>query len=321
MRKIRVAQKFWVPISVYAAVGLVIGCGGGGGGGSATGGSSTGTTSTTSTTATTTGATGGAVYFLSDKDGPFSIYKIEADGTGLATVSSDPDAFGPCVSWDGTEVAFENWNLYADVWRMDYNGANPTQIFANSADGRNPCLSPDGLSVIFSMSSGGQPQLFRTDLSGGNLTQLTSETDGVSWGRYSPDGTKIVYATAGGAVDVRIMNADGTGAQNLATGAAEQDMPTFSPDGTRVVYMQNFGTALSPVYQIMRVNAGGGGTVRMTSSMEDDRSPCYSQDGLSILFTRPAGGAIEIFRMPASGGAPGQVTTFGALIFQLSAGS
>jgi TolB protein len=259
------------------------------------------------------------VFFLSDKDGPLSLYRMEADGTGVAPVGSETDIAGACISWSGSAVVYEKWSLYADIYRMGSDGSSPTLVYQGGQDSRNPCMSPDGQFVIFSMVVGSVPQLFRTTIAGADLTQLTNENEGVGYARYSPDGTKIVFSTAAGDIDVKIMNADGTGIAPLASGSTEQDMPAFSPDGAKVVYMENFGTALSPVYQLMVVDATGGTPVRVTTTMLDDRSPCFSQDGNYILFTRPDGGFREIFRMPVGGGTEGQVTDFNAFTWGLCA--
>jgi Tol biopolymer transport system component len=342
MKRFSNAAKTWIPLAVYGFAMLVVGCGGAGGGGSATGGltggNTTGTTGTSSTTGTsgtsgttgsttgttgttggTGGTTGGSVVFLSDMDGPLAIYRMNVDGTGLAQVSNEVDLGGPCLSWAGDRIAFEKWDLYADLYGMDADGSNVGLIYQPGQDCQNPCFSPDGQYVIFSMPSGGVPQLFRTTVAGTGLTQLTNEFDGVHWGRYSPDGSVIVYATASGDVDVKIMNADGTGASILAGGPEAQDMPSFSPDGMTVVFIQDFGSAFDPNYQVMTVPTTGGTPARMTTTLEDDRSPCFSEDGAYLVFTRGLANGREIFRMSAGGGSATQVTTFNSFTGWLSA--
>ena len=244
---------------------------------------------------------------------------IHAESMGAAAVSAETEVGAPCVSWDGAVIAYEKWSLYGDVFKMGADGTNPTPIYQPGLDCLNPCLSPDGQAVIFSMNNSGVPQLFRTSVRGEGLAQVTNEAEGVSWGRYSPDGTKIVFVTSSGDVDVKIMDADGGNIRTVASGYQIQDMPTFSPDGASLVYMENFGSDFTPNYQIMKVAVAGGAAVRMTTTNEDDRSPCFSEDGNYLLFTRKVGAAREIFRMGVTGGTAAQVSTFGAWTGWLSA--
>lgn len=289
------------------------GGGSGGGTGGETGGGSGGGTGGS-------GGGEGLIYFLSDKDGPLAVYRVNLNGTGLSMVGSEQDVAGPNVSWDGSTVVYEKWGLYSDVYRMGSDGSNPTEVYAAEVDNKNPCLSPDGQFVIFSMSDGGAPQLFRTTVNGDNLTQLTSDPDGATWGRYSPDGTKIVYSTSTGDIDIKLMNADGSGVITLVGGAAAQENPAFSPSGEFVTFCQDYGTAFDPNYQIMVVSASGGSPARLTTTLQDDRWPCFSTDGQFIAFSRLIEGNRHIFYIPAAGGGATQVTDFGGFIGWLSAG-
>ena len=330
MKNLRASLATLFPLAAFLAALLLVGCGGAGGGsssggaggGNSGGGSGGGGTGGGGTGGGGTGGTGsgaGVVYFLSDRGGPLGIYRVNVDGTGAAAVSAETEVGAPCVSWDGAVIAYEKWSLYGDVFKMGADGTNPTPIYKPGLDCLNPCLSPDGQAVIFSMNNSGVPQLFRTSVGGEGLAQVTNEAEGVSWGRYSPDGTKIVFVTSSGDVDVKIMDADGGNIRTVASGYQIQDMPTFSPDGASLVYMENFGSDFTPNYQIMKVAVAGGAAVRMTTTNEDDRSPCFSEDGNYLLFTRKVGAAREIFRMGVTGGTAAQVSTFGAWTGWLSA--
>lgn len=295
--------------------------GGGSTGGGSTGGGSTGGGTGGGTGGSTGGGGGGEgnVYFLSDKDGPLAVYRINLDGSGLQSIGSEADVSAPNVSWNGNMVLYEKWGLYADVFRMGGDGSSPTQVYAGETDNLNPCVSPNGQFVIFSLSTGGVPQLYRTTINGGNLTQLTNENEGVRWGRYSPDGSKVVFATASGDLDIKIMNADGSNVVALATGEPAQEYPMFNSAGTHIVFAQDFGTAFDPNYQIMSMSVAGGAATRLTTSLQDDRWPCFSPNGQFVAFSRLISGHRHIFYVPAAGGGASQVTTFGGFIGWLSA--
>ena len=57
---------------------------------------------------------------------------------------------------------------------------------------------------------------------------------------FSPDGSKIVfYRDIGGDFEIFIMNADGSGVQQLTNNAASNIRPVFSADGQSIIYQSN----------------------------------------------------------------------------------
>jgi TolB protein len=87
-----------------------------------------------------------------------------------------------------------------------------------------PGWSPDGQHITFhSIRMGPVAQIFRTELATGEVTQLTSGPGEKRVARWSPDGRKIAFhreedETLSG--DLFVMNADGSGLENLTSDAA-----------------------------------------------------------------------------------------------------
>ena len=102
---------------------------------------------------------------------------------------------------------------------------------------------------------------------------------------WSPDGTKIAFTTnrfAGGAFEIMVMNADGSGTpRRLTNNPATDYSPSWSPDGTKIAFTSNrFGN-----FEIFVINADGSGVpARLTTNAAADLEPVWGADG-RILFT------------------------------------
>jgi TolB protein len=89
-----------------------------------------------------------------------AIQKLSVDGTGLTTLFNVVGAFDSAPAWspDGTKIAFEsdanlnggNPERDMEVWLMDADGANPTQLTHNALHDEGPAWSPDGTLLAYS---------------------------------------------------------------------------------------------------------------------------------------------------------------------------
>jgi Tol biopolymer transport system component/DNA-binding winged helix-turn-helix (wHTH) protein len=129
---------------------------------------------------------------------------------------------------------------------------------------------------------------------------------------YSPDGTRISFVSnRSGFSDLWVTRRDGSGPTRLTQfEAGVVGDHNWSPDGRSIV----FCTSLGPHRGLYTIDAEGrGAPERLSDETADDCDPSFSRDGKWIYFGSDRSGQREVWRMPASGGTPEQLTRRGGM--------
>jgi len=126
---------------------------------------------------------------------------------------------------------------------------------------------------------------------------------------YSPDGKRLTFgSTRSGGREIWIANADGSSAvQMTSIGGAQTSNPRWSPDGRTILF--DSGREGSADLYLLQLDTRE--LRRLTDDPGSDVMPRWSRDGRSIYFNSDRTGRYEIWRMPAAGGAPVQMTQHG----------
>ncbi len=179
----------------------------------------------------------------------------------------------------------------SDIFSIDPNGANRTQLTNTGDDDHDPSYSADGERIAFSRYPAGGPggQIWVMNANGTGPVQLTPGTaTAEDFGpTFSPDGGKILFARSdGSSTQLWIMNADGSGQTQLTVEGPNGDHVhpgSFSPNGAKIVFTLFDG--LAGTHSIATINPDGSGLQRLTSG-PDDFDPDFSPNGLRIIFDR-----------------------------------
>jgi Tol biopolymer transport system component len=175
---------------------------------------------------------------------------------------------------------------------MKLDGSNVTPVPYTLGNFYSPSISADLKKVAFVSF----PNVWAMNSDGTGATQLTTATDSdadqfsyIFYARISPNGKKILYSFWDGTVpvlNVWIMNADGTGKQNLTatlpTGMTGCYSGSFSADSRKVTFAC-YGSSGDGVYL---ANADGTHQKTVVAATQNAflDTPMFSPDGKKILF-------------------------------------
>jgi TolB protein len=212
------------------------------------------------------------------------IYTMNADGSGLRSLTPRGFQGMPTYSPDGRRLAFDRTLPHEDaIWTMKTDGTDLRQVTHNKPSGKDECrcdgspsYSPDGKRIAFIRTiDETKVALFTVKASGGALKQLTPWSRGVAAKiDWSPDGSLIVFSSPqfnpgpkGVSSNVYTIHPDGTGLTQLThdTGGKVHDgADSFSPDGKKIVYINNSTGA----FQVYTMNLDGSGVTRLTNATD-----------------------------------------------------
>ena len=191
-----------------------------------------------------------------------------------------------------------------EIYAMNADGSNVTQITHNAVNEFDPIWSPDGRRLAF----GGCDAIcdvIVTNADGSGERVLVHDGFPSAW---SPDGKRIVFnSSRDGDGEVFIMNADGSGVTQVTHNDFGDFATAWSPDGKRILF-QSDRTGNADLYVM---NVDGSGVTQLTNDPADDEGDRagWSHDGKRIVFSsRRAGGDLDIFIMNADGSGVTQLT-------------
>ena len=223
---------------------------------------------------------GEEIIFARRHSGKSRLFRIPVEGGSpewMAAAGSE--AQYPAFSSDGTRLAWRKTSVDTDIFGLALGGSEKSRrlaaLIVSTALEASPSFSPDGRRIAFVSNRSGSDEIWVCDSDGATPVRLTSFRGPLAGSpRWSPDGKQIVF-------DCR-------------------------PEGNADIYV---------------VSAEGGQWRRLTDDPAEDIVPSWSRDGRWIYFSsnRPAegksgegrSGRLQIWKMPADGGAAIQMTQEG----------
>ncbi len=207
---------------------------------------------------------------------------------------------GPKYRW-----ALEDYEIYSV--RLD--GRELHRLTFSPGYDAEATVSPNGRKIVFTSMRDGDIDLYSMNIDGTGLKRLTDDVGYDGGAFYSPDSKRIVYrAQHPGTPEEReayqellsrnlmessnlelfMMNADGSGKQQVTQNGASNFAPFFHPDGHRIIFTSSGRPATEargrPSFHLHLVNDDGTGLEQITFEGHFNSFPMFSPDGKLLVW-------------------------------------
>lgn len=203
-----------------------------------------------------------------------------------------PMIYLTCCLWLGTisaygKIVFEsgrNGNL--DIYSMNSDGTDQTQLTHNEARDFEAAWSPNGRQIVFTRTQDDEDlEIYVMDADGGNQRNLTQHPVLDGSPDWSPDGLQIAFTSERvNGLSIFVMDADGANIRQLTEGSFDV-VPKWSPDGKRIAFEAMLG--LGHGRQIYVMNTDGTNRWQVSEPIPNAGMfmAGWSPDGKKILYT------------------------------------
>ena len=213
---------------------------------------------------------------------------------------------------DSREILF---SARGGLWRLDTStGGTPSRLPFVGQDGDTPVVSrvPGGGRRLVYVRSFADSNVWRVDTARPGAPAASppaaaiASTRGDLTPNLTPDGRRVVFLSdRSGEAEFWVADPDGSNAFQLTSMAIIPGYPKWSPDHTMIAFHGDPDGRPD----VLVVPARGGQPRNITKGTPGGAYPSFSRDGQWIYFASGLErGESRIWKMPAAGGAPVQVT-------------
>lgn len=197
-----------------------------------------------------------------------------------------------------------------DIFVSDLDGANLRRLTETDGYDAEATISPDGNTIVFTSQRDGDLDLYLMNADGTNVRRITTEPGYDGGAFFSADGSKIVYRAdhptdqaeidefrslldegivRPDQVEIFIMNADGTGKQQLTDNGVANFAPYFHPNGEQIIFSSNMDDPTGRAFSLYLLDVATGETERITHNNGFDSFPMFNSDGSKLIWASDRG--------------------------------
>jgi len=269
------------------------------------------------------------IVFESWQNGHPELYKMESDGTQITRLTNyqkheiNNEYIGNGnPSWS-TIIKNKNENSTTakivfqsdrdgnhEIYIMNSDGSDQTNISKHSGFDGSPVFSPNGKKIAFVSDRSGKHNVWIMNADGSNLYNLTNSSSENYYPSWNPDGTKITYdsyseGAPGG--DIFIINVDGSNPKNLTNTKQDEGYPSWSPSGDLITYdMGGYEHSKTGNFTIFSININMNNKISaVTDNSGNSGDASWIPQSNQIVYSSdkddPEGGNYEIYTISSDG--------------------
>ena len=200
------------------------------------------------------------------------------------------------------------WKLYSDydIFRSNRDGSELEQLTNSPNYDAEATVAFDGSKIVYTSLVSGDLEIWTMNTDGTDKQQLTNRLgydggpffspagDKIVWRVYHPETPKEIddykllldnHSIRPMALQLWIMNADGTEKRQVTNNSAANFGPYFFPDGKRIIFSSNLHDPQGRDFDLYAVNIDGTNLERITFYKGFDGFPMFSPDGKYLVFS------------------------------------
>lgn len=238
------------------------------------------------------------------------LWVMDADGANAHAVTQDA-SIAQLPSWapDGSLILFTSYRggTGPQLWVTAPDDRKAFRVSARPGLNTGGVYSPDGRSIVCTLSQDGNAELYRLDARGGSPQRLTSHRAIDTSPCWAPTGREIAFTSdRSGSPQVHLMDADGGNVRRLTYDVSYSDSPAWSPKGDRIAFVSRTDGG----FDIWICHPDGTGAMRIVSGGANE-NPHWSPDGRHLVFTSDRDGKRSLWVSDLDGGLPRKLDTGG----------